>query len=345
MGDQVCEIEEIQDAAEEQRKVIEMDQRDPSCVHASDDLYHRCSEHCLRRSPAEEPTNDDRPVTVLAQNGHKNAEQGKRRVKRKDGSGGLPLYVFLQDGSNKEGKTVDPKCKNASNPYHICTNYCVTKMNNEIKRDSTPKSPLSFLSRHSSFSSSSGRSNKTVGENKKVDPKCKNASNPYHECTDRCFNNRAGSAPALQVQYGSNEEVKYNKVDPKCPNASNLYHECNDLCLTKLKLNGGPKREEGPKSPFSFLSRLSSSSSTGSSGKHGENNKVDSRCKNASNPYHECNDICFQKLHVSNPSTPDLSMGRNSKENGERREVNPSCLNASNPYHKCTDKCFDKIQR
>jgi hypothetical protein len=55
--------------------------------------------------------------------------------------------------ASEGGRKVDPRCPNASNPYHMCTDHCATKMS-EARRDDGPKSPFSFLSRHSRSSSS-----------------------------------------------------------------------------------------------------------------------------------------------------------------------------------------------
>ncbi|KAJ4776874.1 GCIP-interacting family protein [Rhynchospora pubera] len=293
-----------------------------------------------------------------AQNGEDKAGGEQRRHRKgKEGSGGLPLYIFLQESvaTGGSGRKVDPRCPNKSNPYHVCTDYCLTKMS-ETKRDDGPKSPFSLLSRHSRSSSSDGSSRGGT----KVDPRCPNSSNPYHECTENChlkfrqtdredrtkspFPLFSRSSPTSSD--GSSRENR--KVDPRCPNSTNPYHECSDNCQSKFNQTD---REDKAKSPFHLFFRNSSTSSGGNSEYLGDNRKVDPRCVNASNPYHECGDHCLKKLEGNHavPKSPDSSTSRKSKgnvQNVERREgVHPDCANASNPYHKCTNNCFEKMQR
>nr|CAD1830943.1 unnamed protein product [Ananas comosus var. bracteatus] len=161
----------------------------PECPNASNP-FHRCAEYCAPRSPAaaaaaaaatakpriESPKSDP--------NGDRTRTRDEKRRGRRGGSGGLPLYVFLQNGSTGETRKVDSRCPNASNPFHVCAEYCFTKLN-EINRREGSKSP-SFLSRHSS--SSSAEDDVNLGGNRRVDPRCANASNPFHVCADYCFN-------------------------------------------------------------------------------------------------------------------------------------------------------------
>ncbi|XP_078173122.1 uncharacterized protein LOC144566985 isoform X3 [Carex rostrata] len=342
MGDQVCEIEEIEEevamaTVQEHRKV------NYNAPDSSDGGPHISSR-------------DISPKPAAQNGGDKTDAEQRRHRKGKEGSGGLPLYVFLQESvASESGKKVDPRCPNASNPYHMCTDHCLTKMR-EIKRDDAPKSPFSFRSRHSR-SSSTGSSREGV----KVDPRCPNSSNPYHECTDNCRSKFGQTDREEGTKYpfpiiphgsptsseGSSRESR--KVNPRCPNSSNPYHECTDNCRSKFHLTD---QKDKAKSPSHLFSRSSRSSSAASSRKLGDSGKVDPRCVNASNPYHECSDNCFKKLqegHHTVPNTPDSSTSRKSKgkvQSVERREgVQPDCVNASNPYHKCNNYCFEKMQR
>ncbi|XP_010921783.2 uncharacterized protein [Elaeis guineensis] len=73
--------------------------------------------------------------------------------------------------------------------------------------------------------------------------------------------------------------------------------------------------------------------------------KVHPDCINATNPYHECVDYCFQRIAESKACAVDaekLLEGDIAKEPGERT-VHPDCINASNPYHECSEFCFKKI--
>ena len=64
----------------------------------------------------------------------------------------------MREGSDADGKKVDPRCPNAPNPFHVCTDHCLAKMAeaSAVSRSSEGgKSPLSIFSRHSRRSSSS----------------------------------------------------------------------------------------------------------------------------------------------------------------------------------------------
>ncbi|XP_058780919.1 uncharacterized protein LOC131655028 [Vicia villosa] len=77
-----------------------------------------------------------------------------------------------------------------------------------------------------------------------------------------------------------------------------------------------------------------------------------SNCGNASNPYHQCTQACFQKTKGNKPqsnrktistygrSFTDGDMGKK-VTNGERRTY-PGCPKASNPYHTCDANCNNK---
>ncbi|CAL5205709.1 unnamed protein product [Lathyrus oleraceus] len=75
-----------------------------------------------------------------------------------------------------------------------------------------------------------------------------------------------------------------------------------------------------------------------------------SNCGNASNPYHQCTQACFQKTKGNNKAQSNRktssSYGRSFTDgdlgkkviNGERRTY-PGCPKASNPYHTCDANC------
>ncbi|XP_072967574.1 uncharacterized protein [Typha angustifolia] len=276
------------------------------CVNASNP-YHRCGEYCgAKRSPAAGKPRIESPE--LAQNG--SGTNPKRRTER-GGSGGLPLYVFLQNGSADDIGKVDPRCANASNPYHVCTESCLSKLHG-VARAKVQRSPVSLFSRHSSWSSGDEGSVK-VREDRKVDPRCANSSNPYHVCADYCFN----KLHAIE-QAGRSTPVENGTKTPKI--TSNMINQA-----------------EG-------------STSEENSVKIGENRTVDPRCKKASNPYHVCTENCLnrssQMEHVNGVkpvSTAKESNGR--LDMVEKRYVNPNCVNASNPYHRCSEYCSSGKQK
>lgn len=183
----------------------------PACPNAANP-FHRCADYCPVPAPAAAtakpppPPPSSRPAqngtaapqngTAAAQNGiaeqngstHSDGElQAKpRRRDRAGGSGGLPFYVFrehlpsfapissqqlseesmrirfdlgfgavVREGADGDGKKVDPRCPNAPNPFHVCTEHCAAKMAEVSRSSEGGKSPMSLFSRHSRRSSSS----------------------------------------------------------------------------------------------------------------------------------------------------------------------------------------------
>ncbi|EMS61912.1 hypothetical protein TRIUR3_09943 [Triticum urartu] len=203
---------------------------------------------------------------------------------------GEGLAGGVREGSSDgEGKKVDPRCPNAANPFHVCTNHCLAKMVEGGRSSEGGKSPISLFSRHSGRSTSSSEDGSVKsGGSKKADPKCPNAGNPFHECGEHC---------TVKMK----ELEKQKKADKKSP------------------------RKKG-----------------GKDGAVVQNWKVDPRCPNAGNPFHICAQYCFDHLNEA-PSTPtskpDSRKGKAVMKAEPTGEINPDCVNASNPYHKCGEYC------
>ncbi|XP_008808126.1 uncharacterized protein LOC103720282 [Phoenix dactylifera] len=179
----------------------------PDCVNSSNP-YHQCTEICFKKIGDAKDPNKRRDRSV--QNGER----------RKDQEQGIMA-------SGVRGN-VDPLCVNASNPYHICAEYCSNKRTTEATRKQT----------------GGGRSvdNKEgfdMGQNRKVDPKCINASNPYHICADYCFqkmHEKERAKTGKPVVVGGQKKDGLNMLErrdvhPKCVKASNPYHKCAEYCF------------------------------------------------------------------------------------------------------------------
>ncbi|MQM04801.1 hypothetical protein Taro_037605 [Colocasia esculenta] len=61
-------------------------------------------------------------------------------------------------------------------------------------------------------------------------------------------------------------------------------------------------------------------------------------CINASNPYHECVEYCFQKIAEARERAASLRPPPPAE-----RTVHPDCTDASDPYHECDESCFKRI--
>ncbi|OEL31132.1 hypothetical protein BAE44_0007849 [Dichanthelium oligosanthes] len=283
--------DEVAEGGERQWQVV-----NPDCPNAVNP-FHRCAEYCPVPVPRGVVT-EHQPPPRRGHEGSTHSEPGELhpRPRRRDkggGSGGLPLYVFLREGSDGDGKKVDPRCPNAPNPFHVCTDHCLAKMAEATGRSSEGvKSPLSIFSRHSRRSSSSSEegSVKSAGS-RKVDPKCPNAANPFHECGEHCAakmqlveQHKVTNIKSPRKKVGKNVAVIPNwKVDPRCPNASNPFHMCAQYCFDHLNETAQPSAAKSDKAKGKAVS------------KEVERGEINPDCANASNPYHKCGEHCKRK--------------------------------------------------
>ncbi|KAJ0970934.1 hypothetical protein J5N97_018893 [Dioscorea zingiberensis] len=233
-------------------------------------------------------------------NSHSQGGSARRNMKEKNKKHSLPLKMFLSlDGDDM----VRPECPNASNPFHKCADYCTLRAPEaknhegnkgvkkvEARRHVDPNCRYASNPYHScgpycyeddgesssgSYSSSSlhqfkGDKREEVMKSRDVDPKCKNASNPYHKCSDYCFGGsseeRKESSKAI-AKGKEGVEMKKNVV-PNCINASNPFHVCGSYCLPIIPKKGQNKGDVKKEAQCS-------------------------NCKYASNPYHNCAEFCY----------------------------------------------------
>ncbi|KAE9589241.1 hypothetical protein Lal_00000252 [Lupinus albus] len=82
-----------------------------------------------------------------------------------------------------------------------------------------------------------------------------------------------------------------------------------------------------------------------------QNQRVMANCVYASNPYHECTDVCLQKIKETKPTKTKKSADhrtsvtdgdRGKKTNGQKH-THSGCPKASNPYHVCDDFCNKRM--
>nr|CAB3471410.1 unnamed protein product [Digitaria exilis] len=263
----------------------------PDCPNAANP-FHRCAEYCPVPPPrgvTKHPTPQQRGRDGSTHSDPGDLQPRPRRRDKGGGSGGLPLYVFLREGSDGDGKKVDPRCPNAPNPFHVCTDHCLAKMAEAGRSSDGGKSPLSLFTRHSRRSSSSSEegSVKSAGS-RKVDPKCPNAANPFHECGDHCAAKmqqveprKGASIMSPRKKGGKDLAVIQNwKVDPRCPNASNPFHMCAQYCFDHVNETTQTSATKSDKKKSKAVS------------KEVERGEVNPDCANASNPYHKCGEHC-----------------------------------------------------
>ena len=131
----------------------------------------------------------------------------------------VTILVVIAGGKNValvQNWKVDPRCPHASNPFHMCAQYCFDHLN-ETAQTSATKSGVLFWSpwnfthcTHGIYSIavrvselsladifilcnlsvyfSDKKKGKAVSKEVKreINPGCTNASNPYHECGEHC---------------------------------------------------------------------------------------------------------------------------------------------------------------
>ncbi|KAH7687153.1 hypothetical protein IHE45_04G149900 [Dioscorea alata] len=197
----------------------------PDCPNASNP-FHKCADYCSLR------TSD--------------------QAKKQEGSKGVKKVVEAR-------RHVDPNCRHASNPYHSCGPYCY--------EDEGESSYSSYSS--SSFRQLKGEKKEEVKKTGDVDPMCKNASNPFHKCSDYCFrgNTDERKESVKDVGKGRDGDETKSNGNLNCPNASNPFHVCGSYCLPVIPKKGQNK---------------------GNIKKPTES----SNCKYASNPFHNCSEFC-----------------------------------------------------
>ncbi|XP_028549078.1 uncharacterized protein LOC110102095 isoform X2 [Dendrobium catenatum] len=209
------------------------------------------------------------------------------------------LYIFLLGAftenpnlrpcsSHKKGESmawdggVHPDCPNATNPFHICAEYCP---HGPLPRSKNPANKEILVS--NGLSSKENGEKVEGGRRRTVDPLCVNASNPFHQCSDNCVRRKHDGKSPLKgtITGGRKDKVvisENRKVNTSCPNASNPFHQCAEYCS---------KRSEG-------AGQVKRGNSGGSSSKKGlvvaERKDVNPSCPNASNPFHKCTEHCSQ---------------------------------------------------
>ncbi|RWW11007.1 hypothetical protein BHE74_00025738 [Ensete ventricosum] len=166
---------------------------------------------------------------------------------------------------------------------------------------------------------------------RKVNPDCINASNPFHVCGESCVQRSYGSntrSPLLNLVAGAAQAGNRRKedrgniaaernVDLSCPNASNPYHQCGGYCFSRNPAVNGQKEKR----------------SAQNGGIQKENQGFAIAEKN--------------EVKSQNKERRSVENGVKMQDNRmiQREQIHPNCVNASNPYHKCGEYCFQKISQ
>ncbi|XP_020573926.1 uncharacterized protein LOC110020239 [Phalaenopsis equestris] len=215
----------------------------PSCPNASNS-YHKCSEYCSEKITGKihdafiEPGKDKgvlitgdesdvNPNCKHASNPYHKCNKfcfANSPVIRND-----VMKAKEQKLVGTANRAVNPACKYASNPYHVCAEYCFRE------------APERALPGQAINPKSTKERKKMVKHTERsgVNPGCKYASNPFHKCSEYCFQNVADRYISDGVTKSKEGKITISGADrrdgkPRCKNASNPYHKCTDDCFQEI---------------------------------------------------------------------------------------------------------------
>jgi hypothetical protein len=116
---------------------------------------------------------------------------------------------------------------------------------------------------------------KNMDGERRAQPTCPKASNPYHKCEEFCSNRTAEPKPG-----GVKKETGGAKP---CPKASNPYHKCEEFCSNRTADANprGVKKQSERAQP----------------------------CPRASNPSHKCDEFCSNRTSEANPQGVEKESG------------------------------------
>ncbi|XP_074565052.1 uncharacterized protein LOC141821565 [Curcuma longa] len=123
-------------------------------------------------------------------------------------------------------RNVDPSCRNASNPFHQCADYCWTRTP-RAKEQREENRAISSFQQGAKHEEETDKA--IAGRN--LAPNCRNASNPYHQSSEYYTNTDLVNIERKEDKKA--EKVGMEIINPNCANASNPYHKCADYCFNK----------------------------------------------------------------------------------------------------------------
>ncbi|XP_074569192.1 uncharacterized protein LOC141825706 [Curcuma longa] len=127
------------------------------CANAANP-FHACAEYCEKRAPGPKPRSLLPLLVCAGQIGEPHEENR---------------------GLVASPRNVDPSCRNASNPFHHCADYCRTR---------TPRAKEQREENRAVITERKEDKKTEKAGMEIINPNCANASNPYHKCADYCFN-------------------------------------------------------------------------------------------------------------------------------------------------------------
>ncbi|KAL0914214.1 hypothetical protein M5K25_017727 [Dendrobium thyrsiflorum] len=296
----------------------------PDCPNASNP-YHKCARHCLVKIPSGKDF-----LNAIRSDGDRELEKISGR------------------------KGVNPKCPHASNRYHKCAEYCLDKVS-EKSPDAGEQQP---------GMNPKEEKKQVFTTERGVKPACIHASNPYHACSECCFQtvpekDQPGQSMRLQGPKEGEKVLSTKKKAEKANTTNKSSEHLNRSASSHNKINGDCFEDTPRKKNLR------------GDMKPKEENELDVtiqraftfECKDASNPYHVCVEYCFQSvpergehgkvIRVKSSKEGEKVMsnientGAKPKENeiivAVEQRVNLEYKNASNPSYVCLEYCSESV--
>ncbi|KAH0456315.1 hypothetical protein IEQ34_014222 [Dendrobium chrysotoxum] len=193
----LLDLERSGGSSSEWEKMSEKKVLNPSCPNASNP-YHKCADYCFAKitgkpqDAVKEPgknkgvviTGDESAVNPNCKNASNPYHRCSKFCFENSPVSELRKGV-LKPNEQKLVRTADrvvnPECKYASNPYHVCSEYCLQKAPERVQAGKA-MNPKNLKERKKIVNTT---------ERTGVNPNCRFASNPYHKCSEYCFQNVA----------------------------------------------------------------------------------------------------------------------------------------------------------
>ncbi|KAH0456393.1 hypothetical protein IEQ34_014300 [Dendrobium chrysotoxum] len=355
----------------------------PQCKHASNP-NHECTQSCFQSVTDRNVAEGEKANTTNKSSVHLNRSASSLNKINGDCFEDTPRKKNLRgDMKPKKENELDVtiqrgftfECKNASNPYHVCVEYCFQSVpereqHGKVIRVKSVKEGEKVMSNIENTENSKGVSMET---DKYVHSSRKHASSPYNKVTEYyCKDTSEKEHPEEVIKPKEKSEVVViaeQGVNLECESALNPDHVRAEYCF-----QSAPEKEQhGQEKPKGVSFKIDKSSALPNH-KHASNPYhevieycfydnpkkehptgamkpkeerlvvtaepgVNLVCKYASNPYHECTEYCIQNLHIKDQSGKALMKSKENKVADPLEIVNPQCKHTSNPYHVCTEYC------
>ncbi|XVF45551.1 hypothetical protein PTKIN_Ptkin02bG0215300 [Pterospermum kingtungense] len=188
----------------------------PNCANAANP-YHECGVYCLEK---------------IAQGKGRNDKDTKKKIVLDNRNG--TKEVVRNKRTDDRGR-VQSNCPKASNPYHVCNEFCIQGTSRTdiqgVRKESDNRNGTNLVELI-----------KKTDHEGRVNPTCRKASNPYHECDENCVKRTTEAVQGVKkesdirngIKQGEHSKKKNERtVNPTCPKASNPYHECNENCFKR----------------------------------------------------------------------------------------------------------------